>query len=230
MCDYKYKFIDSLFIMDFKKVFFASGNKAKLDQFQFVADSMGLQCKVQIVSVYNQFPKIQQYSEDFKTQREIAENGARYIFNQLQIPVVTEDSVIKIQALGDKPGIRSNEYLKEKGIEGIIEEMRGVTDRKAEIISVVVFFDGLKMLVFESKVSGSIAQSPSFIQGEPDWVGPSFNKFGGGYNSIFLPDSINENDGEVNQLKTLADITAEDGLEYGYREPNFKKLLKKLFG
>ncbi|MCD6229630.1 MAG: hypothetical protein J7K00_02405 [Candidatus Diapherotrites archaeon] len=213
-----------------KEVFFASGNKAKVNQFQFVADSTDLQDEVCVVSVYERFPQIKKYSEDFKTQREIAENGARFIFNQVQKPVVTEDSVIEIHAFGNKPGIRSNAYLKEKGLEGLLEDMKTKTDRKAEIVSVVAFFDGVDMLVFENRVSGSIAQKLSFCQGEPDWIGPLFNKFGGGYNAVFLPDAVNETGSNAGEKVTLADLTAGDGLKFGYRELNFRRLLKKLFG
>lgn len=52
-------------------ILFASSNKAKLEQFQYVADAYNF--KIKIISVYDQFPTIKPYSEDYKTHYEIVE-------------------------------------------------------------------------------------------------------------------------------------------------------------
>jgi len=92
-------------------------------------------------------------------------------------------------------------------------------DRSARIVSVVVNFDGEKLNVFENIVEGKIALTEKFKEGEPIWIGPTFHEFGGGYNSIFIPEG---------ETRTLAEMTAEEGIIFGYREKNFKKLLEEI--
>jgi inosine/xanthosine triphosphate pyrophosphatase family protein len=54
----------------------------------------------------------------------------------------------------------------------------------------------------------------------PEWVGPTpENPLGGGYNPIFILQG---------HTRTLAEISAVEGVVIGYREPNFCALIKFL--
>ena len=197
-----------------REVLFASTNSSKLAQFQFVADTFGF--GVTIVSAYKQFPNVEAYGEDYATQQEIIEQGSREIYAQIQTPIIVEDTILEVDALGGRPGLLANEYLKEKGRAGLLQEMQNVDQRMARITSVIGYFDGKECLSFTNRVTGSIARAESFKKGEPDWVGPTAIQFGGGFNAIFLLGTTR---------KTLADFSANEGLTCGYREPNFKRLL-----
>lgn len=201
------------------EILFASTNPGKIQQFQFVADKLGYPAK--IISVYEKYPHINPYSENFKKQEEIVTNGLKEIFEKIRTPVVVEDSIIEIDAFGGGPGVVSNEYLKKRKIEGLLEDMKGKINRKARIISIVGYYDGSKIKMFKNYVDGYIAHEKSFKKGEPIWVGPSYHPFGGGFNPVFVHSKTK---------KTIAEMSADEGLIYGYREPNFKKLLKHIFG
>lgn len=200
------------------EIIFASGNKAKRAQFQFVANYLKLPSA--IVSVYERFPEVKLYSEEYGTQEEIVERGAHEIYAQVKQPIVVEDTILQVDALNGMPGLRSNEYLKKNGRLGLLKELTDATDRSARIVSIVGYYDGKLLVSFKTIVEGSIAREELFKTGEPGWVAPTpENNFGGGFNAVFMVGATG---------KTLAQMTAEEGLTYGYREPNFNALLRYL--
>ncbi|MFH1275486.1 MAG: non-canonical purine NTP pyrophosphatase [Candidatus Woesearchaeota archaeon] len=200
-----------------KEILFATGNKAKLGQFQYMADKFAQ--GVKIISAKEKYGGEASYEEIGNSAQEIAINGAKYLFQKLQVPIITEDSILEINSLNGKPGLKSNAFLKEFGRKGVLDLLKDKNDRFARIISCVVYFDGLNLQVFENVVEGKIALTERFKEGEPIWIGPSFHEFGGGYNSIFMPEG---------EERTLAEMTAEEGITFGYREKNFKKLLEEI--
>jgi non-canonical purine NTP pyrophosphatase (RdgB/HAM1 family) len=200
-----------------QQILFASSNQSKLEQFQYVVDACGFKAKV--ISVYKEFPSIKPYNEEYETQFQIVEKGAREIYAQTKQPIVVEDTILEVNALGGLPGLHASEYLKAKGRTGLIEDLKGASDRHACITSIVGYFDGQTLVSSKNVVDGHIAERESFKEGEPTWIGPAYHPFGGGFNSIFIIDASG---------KTLADHSAKEGLWYGYREPNFKVILALL--
>lgn len=199
-----------------KEILFASTNKGKIAEFQYVADYHHL--PVKIVSVYHKFPQIHAYDEDYQTQEQIIDKGAHEIFSQVNEPIIVEDTIISVDVLDGRPGLTANDYLKEKSRMGLVEEMKGQENRNARITSIVGYYDGKLLTSFKKVVEGSITDKEIYKEGEPLWIAPSKEvAFGGGFNAIFLSKEAN---------RTLADMTAEDGLTYGYREPNFKAVLE----
>lgn len=196
------------------QILFATSNDSKLNQFQFVAHA--LRYNVTTVSAYKAFPKTKPYSEEYVTQEEIVKHGASEVFASIRKPIVVEDSIIEVEALNNLPGLRSATYLKEKGRQGLISALKNKTNKKASITSMLAFFDGTRYKVFKKRVKGIILNKERYKKGEPDWIGPSNHPFGGGYNAIFLLPKLR---------KTLAELTAKEGLTYGYREPNFANFL-----
>ncbi len=200
-----------------KEILFASSNQSKQEQFQYTADALGANAK--IISVYKKFPNIKPYDEEYMTQLEIVEKGAHEIFEQTKQPIVVEDTILEIDALDGLPGLHASDYLKEKGRAGLLKELEGASNRTARITSIVGYFDGRLFISSKNIVEGRIAHTESYKDGEPTWVGPTYHPFGGGFNSIFITNASG---------KTLADHSAKEGLEYGYREPNFKAIIKLL--
>lgn len=197
-----------------KTVLFASTNQAKIEQFQFVADEGGF--GVVVESAYRAFPGMQPYSEEYSSQMEIVESGAKEIYRQVRRPVVVEDTILEVEALDGRPGLKSNEFLKQRGIDGLLAAVSGKRNRRARITSIAGVFDGRVMMIAKNMVDGRVAAERRYKWGEPAWVGPSFHPFGGGFNSVFeLPETG----------KTLAEHSAREGLRLGYREPNFRMVL-----
>lgn len=199
-----------------REILFASTNKGKLAEFQYVADYYKL--PVKIICVYQRFPEIYAYDEDFSTQEEIIEHGAREIFSQVNQPIIVEDTILTVESLGGLPGLTAKDYLKEKGRLGLIKEMEGKENRNAQIISIVGYYDGKLLTSFKKVIEGSITEKEIYKEGQPLWIAPSKEVVsGGGFNAIFLSKAAG---------RTLADMTAEEGLKYGYREPNVKAVLE----
>ena len=202
-----------------QEVLFASTNKAKLSQFQFVADFYKFPFR--IVSAYGNHPGLAPYSEDYQTQERIVEEGARAIYGNIHTPAVVEDSILAVDVLDGLPGLRSNEYLKKEGRAGLLKALENKKERTARIISIVGYYGGKVFISFKNVVEGTITLEERFKKGEPDWVGPTDNIFGGGFNAVFVP---------RDSSKTIAEMTAEEGLMAGYREPNFRAVLQYLMG
>ncbi|MBW3022865.1 non-canonical purine NTP pyrophosphatase [Candidatus Woesearchaeota archaeon] len=186
------------------EILFASGNKGKLEEFQFVADKFGYPAK--IVSVYDKFPKIKPYSEEHGSSEEIVKNGANEIFDNVKIPVVVEESSVEINAFGKGPGPKTNKYMKEKKVSGLLEEMKEKLDRKATITSILAYNNGSKIQIMKNSVDGHIAEKSS--KGE-------------GINAVFF---------HPKKKKTFAEMAPEEFLAHGYSGQNFKLVLKHIFG
>ena len=202
------------------ELLFATGNAAKLKQAQFVADSLRYAFK--IVQAKQLYGELASYQEKGNTPLLVALQGALDVYKKVRLPLFVEDSVLEIDALKGYPGIFSGRELQRVGRRGILDKMRGVEDRKAKITSVVVHVDkNGKTRAFKHAVAGSIAKQEKWMPGEPIWVGPSLVPWGGGYNTLFIPRG---------ETKTLAEFTAGEGLEKGYREKNFSSLFAFLSG
>ena len=50
----------------------------------------------------------------------------------------------------------------------------------------------------------------------PLWVSPAEKEWGGWFNAVFIPEG---------SIKTLAELTAEQLIQHGYREKTFKQAL-----
>ncbi len=195
-------------------VYFATGNKAKLAEMKYIADYFGFD--VEIVSAKEEFGV--DYDEKGKTCMDIAARGAKELFRKTGKPIVTEDTILYINALKG-PGLMSNSFLKKYRNSGILELMKNKQDRRCFIESCLVYYDGRTLKKFRNKVDGIIGREIRFKEGEPVWVGPSFHEFGGGNNTIYIPHFT------IDSNRTLAEATKEEGIVFGYRERNFKQLL-----
>ncbi|MBT3406388.1 hypothetical protein HN419_04420 [Candidatus Woesearchaeota archaeon] len=199
-------------------IYFATGNKAKLEQLKYICRKYSP--KSEVVSLKHLHGEEAEYEEIGESAEEIAVQGAEYLFSKFKVPLVTEDSIIEVDSLGGRPGLRSHKYLKDNGRAGLIKELKDEENRTARITSVVVYKDENNLKVFKNVVEGKIAKEESWREDATLWIGPVEHEFGGGFNSHFIANSCPD--------KTLADMTPEEGIEYGYREKNFIELLEFL--
>ena len=202
-----------------KQILFATTNKGKLGQFQYTADHF--QLDVQIISLYEKFPHIQPYSEEYESIEQIVRKGSEEIFDQVKEPVVVEDSIFQVFALNNRPGLGSADYLKNRGRHELLVEMQKASDRSAQMISCVAVRTDKDYKLFKNILSGKVAAQEKFKQGEPLWISPTPDApYGGGYGPIFIPAEPGD--------KTLAELPASEHITHGSREPNFKRALDYL--
>ena len=198
------------------ELLFATGNRSKLAQMAFVIQA--LNSPVRLVPARQRHGDAARYAEVGATGSDIARRGALEVAARVGEPVFTEDTTLRVAALGGRPGVEARAYLLERGRSGLLDELQGVSDRYAEITSALAWAtpEG-DLRVWVNVVPGHIAAEERFIPGMPPWVAPQpVLPDGGGYNAVFIP---------CGQTRTLAEIPPEEGLRLAYREPNFRAAL-----
>jgi len=176
---------------------------------------------VHVLSARGRFGDEARYEEVGATELEIARCGALDVAARIGVPVLTEDTGLRVGALGGGPGVRAGRYLKAHGRAGLLRELAGCEDRRAAIISAVAYATpNGECMVYEHRVPGQITRQERWTPGLPDWIAPTEKSvYGGGYNAIFVPNG---------EARTLAEIPPVEALDWGYREPNFVALLRAL--
>ncbi len=199
-----------------KKIIFATGNSAKINQMNFVKEFIGSPLK--IINGKEQYGDDSDYPETQETTEAIAKAGALLVAKKIGHAVIAEDTDLCVEAIDDFPGVRAGLFLKNFGRDGLLKIMKNQKNRRAVITSSCCYAtpDG-NYKNFTNKVHGVITATEAFGD-YPDWVSPLHSPlFGGGYSAIFMPDGHN---------KTLAEISPEDALNIGYREKNFVDIIR----
>lgn len=198
------------------KLLFATGNQAKLRQLAYVLGVM--HAPLRLVAARDRFGDGARYDENGGSAEGIARHGAEMLARRLGVPVAVEDTTFHLAALGGEPGTGAGAYLKAHGRAGILAALDGQSDRGAVIVSAVAWAaPGAAAQTWVHSVHGRVSHAERWLDGLPDWIAPTgANPSGGGYNAIFIPDGEN---------RTLAEIPADEALDLGYRELNFRALI-----
>lgn len=159
--------------------------------------------------------------KELKYHEDIAETGATFhenaaikaktIAHFLGKPCFAEDSGLEVEVLAGAPGIFSARFAGEHGNhaannELLLEKMQGQTNRKANFISVIAFFDGEQTHFFEGRVYGAIAEQCSGVGGF-------------GYDPLFIPDG--------HEL-TFADLGSDVKNEFSHRAASLRTFMEFL--
>jgi XTP/dITP diphosphohydrolase len=195
------------------ELLFATGNTSKLAQLAFVIET--LSSPVTLVPARERYGDAARYTEIGATGSDIARRGALEVAARIGEPVFTEDTTLHVAALDGRPGIHARAYLLEHGRQSLLRELDGIVDRYAEITSALAWAtpEG-DLRVWVRVLPGRIAAQERYGTGMPSWVAPQPDlPDGGGYNAVFIP---------LGETRTLAEIPPVEGLQLGYREPNFR--------
>lgn len=198
------------------ELIFATGNRAKLAQMDFVIRYRWL--PITLVPARERFGDDALYDEVGGSAAAVALHGALTLAARLGVPVVTEDTTLHVAALNGEPGVRAGAFLIEHGRTGLLQRLDGQTSRAACISSAVAWAapDG-ESQTWVANVPGEVTRTERWDHELPDWIAPTpENPLGGGYNAIFRPAGLHY---------TLAEIPPLAALVVGYREPNFLALL-----
>ena len=164
---------------------FATNNKGKLKEIKEILNGY------EIYSLNEKNIDID-VDENGLTFYENALKKAKEIFEITKEPVIADDSGLCIKELNDFPGVMTHRFLgddasdKDRNME-LIKRTDKLTNRNAQVICNLVYYDGEKVLVGEGILEGKISNQP---RGE--------NGFG--FDSIF----------ELPTGKTLAELTSEE--------------------
>jgi len=127
------------------------------------------------------FPECPEIAETGSTFLENARLKALGISRLLDGRVLSDDSGLEVDALGGAPGVGSSSFGGKEGDHArnnarLLEEMRGITDRRARFrCTMVLAAGGRELAHFSGTVEGRIIDEPRGAQGF-------------GYDPLFIPD------------------------------------------
>ncbi len=117
--------------------------------------------------------------------KEIVEHKVKQAYDKVKSPVIVEDVSLEFAAYGRLPGTFIKFFVDEIPFETICSMVDGKT-RKATAKCVFGYFDGGNLKLFEGKLDGEIAQTPS-------------GENGYGWDKIFIPEGYNVTRASLNE-------------------------------
>lgn len=119
-----------------------------------------------------------------------------------ELPIICEDGGFFVHALNGIPGVRINDYLRSKGVDGLIEEMEGKEDRRAYFWEVLAYKDRFmdRPMYFESRVYGIVMHEKRGELKDFNWSE---------LHHVFVPNGY---------AKTWAEMSAEEYKRYDLRQ------------
>lgn len=164
--------------------------------------------------------KITHYDYDIKEPKVndidfIAEFKVKEAFKKVQKPCISLDAGFFIPAYPNNPNFPGafprRDLLEKIGIEGLIENMKGVTDRRCYFKECLCFYDGKKIKKFYGMSEGKIA-----LSAKGDCDSKSWSELW----KVFIPDGFE---------KTMAEMSEEERKTRKVKNPflAFKEYLEK---
>ncbi|WP_026152870.1 XTP/dITP diphosphatase [Methanocaldococcus villosus] len=171
-------------------LYFATGNINKVKEAEIILKDI----KIQQINI--KYPEIQGSLE------EVAEFGAKYVYNIIKKPVIVEDSGFFVEALNGFPGPYSRYVQETIGNEGILKLLEDKDNRNAYFKCVIGYCDENGVKLFSGIIRGKVSEE---IRGEHGFA----------YDSIFIPEG---------ESRTFAEMSREEKSRISHRKLAFDKL------
>ena len=136
---------------------------------------------------------------------------AQYVVDHFHTNCFADDTGLEIEALDGRPGVYSARYAGEHctyqdNVNKVLEEMHGMTNRKACFKTVVALILDGETYLFEGRVDGTIIETPRGTNGF-------------GYDPVFVPDGYDQ---------TFAEMGDEEKNSISHRARAMQKLMEFL--
>ncbi|MEM0383768.1 MAG: XTP/dITP diphosphatase [Candidatus Caldarchaeum sp.] len=177
---------------------FVTSNKGKAKEVDKIFREHGLVLEV----FYGETLEIQ--SDNLKS---ISVFRAVQAYSLLKRPVFVEDSGLFINKLKGFPGPYSSYVHRTVGVEGLLKILEHERNRLAVFRSVVCYFDGVDLKIFEGRCHGSIAAEPSGVGGF-------------GFDPVFIPRGRRE---------TFASMSVDEKNRLSHRSASVRRLCRWLY-
>ncbi len=169
-----------------KKLIIATTNKAKFKEINSLLKPLNIQCFSLSDINWNK-----EIKEDGNTFLENALKKAKTIAKLYNIPTLSDDSGLVVEAIPDLLGVKSKRFSKEgtdkANNEKLLKLLKNSTNRKAYFISeLVLYFPNDTFFNYQGIVKGEIAY---------DYKG----KYGFGYDPLFIIKNTNKRMAELNE-------------------------------
>ncbi|MBZ0226339.1 MAG: RdgB/HAM1 family non-canonical purine NTP pyrophosphatase [Comamonas sp.] len=166
------------------KLVLASHNPGKLAELQVLMAPLGVELIAQGAL------GVQEPEEPFHTFVENALVKARHASRAIGLPAMADDAGLCVQAFGGEPGVQTATYATRFGYEksdannvrALLEQMQGVQDRRASMVSTLVALrspQDPEPLIAVGRVDGEITRAPRGSGGfgfDPVMFIPEFGK------------------------------------------------------
>lgn len=189
-----------------KRLVLASGNKDKIKELRETLKPLG----IELLSTYD-YPELEEVVEDQETLEGNALKKARHTARHTNLPSVSDDTGLEVDALDGAPGVYSARYAGEEAtyrdnLQKLLNELESVPEenRTARFRTVVAFVDGDQEKSFEGVCEGTILTEP---KGEG----------GFGYDPVFRPQ---------NHKQTFAELSPEAKNKISHRGKAIEKFVK----
>jgi len=188
------------------KYIFASANKNKI--LEISKELMNI--KLLSLSDIGYFEEI---VESGLTLKENALIKSQTIYDKYNIPTISDDTGLEVDALGGIPGVFSARYAGKEAdansnIRKLLKEMCGCKDRRARFRTIICLKNHKKEKFFEGLVEGCITNK-------------AFGNNGFGYDPIFMPNGYK---------KTFAQLSLIEKNKISHRGKAINKLIEYLGG
>lgn len=189
------------------EIVFATSNKGKFKE----VSNLFAGSEIELKSLAD-FSNIKDVVEDKETFEENAQKKAREIFEQINIPVIADDSGLMVDHLNGEPGVYSARYAGEhcsyadnnKKLLAVLKNYE--KPNNAKFVCWAVYYDGKDYVNAYGEVKGEIIDMLTGTGGF-------------GYDPLFMPDGF---------TKTMAELTPEEKNKISHRGKAFRELKEKL--
>lgn len=207
---------------DGKPIFyFASTNKKKQKMFEFILGNYNIfienvEPKIELIEPQVEGPGIE---EERKLVKEPLKQISRFI-GATSTPYVIEDTMLFIEYFNrngkewELPGLDTKRWLRQIGLDGMLEIMGNTTKRKAKLVSQTGVYAGPQKYFFgRGELLGEISTRVGVPLEDHYGIYPYF------FHLIFVPDGA---------TKTLAEMDMHEYAKYDYMRKGIKDVLSVL--
>lgn len=190
------------------KLVLASQNKNKIEEMKALVADLG----IEVYSALD-FPDLEEVDEDQDTLDGNALKKARYVHQQTELPSLSDDTGLEVEALNGAPGVYSARYAGENvsyqdNVLKLLKEMDGEEKRGAQFRTVVALVTEEGEYTFEGVCKGEIIDQQ---RGEK----------GFGYDPVFLPEGFDQ---------TFAELESKVKNEISHRGRAIRKFISFIKG
>ena len=172
-----------------KKLVFATNNKNKVNEVRAILPSGFKLFSLKDISCEEELPENQDTLEGNALEK------ANYLYDNYGYNCFSEDTGLEIKSLNNAPGVYSARYAglqrsSEDNINKVLNDLKGVKDRRARFRTVVALIMDGKRQLFEGVVEGEILNEIEGVNGF-------------GYDPIFKPDGYDHSFGLLDKKVKL---------------------------
>lgn len=195
-------------MMKLDKLVLASQNPHKIEEMQQILSPLG----IEVLSAKD-FPDLKEVVEDRPTLKGNALKKAQYVSQETQLPALSDDTGLEVEALDGRPGVYSARYAGrnasyQDNVLKLLGELDGKSNRAAQFRTVVALVDEDREYTFEGVCRGEIITEQ---KGEK----------GFGYDPVFKPEGFD---------KTFAELDSVTKNEISHRGRAIQNFVQFLIG